>query len=236
MLAIFKKELKSYFYSPVAYVLIGLFILVASVFFFLGNIGVQSADFTQILSPITFILIIIVPVMTMRAIAEDRKNGTEVLLRSSPASITDMVLGKYLAVLALFIIMTVLMLIYLLVIFMYGGRPSMGPIIGGLIGFVLLGASYISIGVFASALTENQIISAIVSFVMLLLISFIEGIGNAIGGVATTILNWFALTARYYDFTKGMFNVANVVYYISFIAVFLFMTIRLIEKRRWSQG
>jgi len=235
MLAIFKREVKSYFYSPIAYVLLGLSIFLFSVFFYLSNIQYQSADFNQVFSTISFILIFIVPIMTMRVLAEDRKNGTEVLLISSPASLGEIVVGKYLAMLFVFLVMTCLITIYPMVIFIFG-QPPIAPLIGSFIGFILLGAALISIGVFASSLTENQVIAVVISFVMILLIWIIDPIGNALGGFGSTVLNWFSLTSRYNDFTSGMLNIPSIIYYLSFITVFLFLTIRVIEKRRWSQG
>lgn len=235
MLAILKREIKAYFYSPIAYVLIGLFTLVTSIFFYMGNIGSQSANFIGTLSTISFLLIFIIPILTMRILAEDRKNGTEVLLVTSPASISNIVIGKYLAMLFVFLVMTCVTLLYVMVLFMFGS-PAVAPLIGGYIGFILLGASLISIGVFASSLTENQVVAVIVSFVFMLIIWVIESIGNSIGGWFATVLNWFSLTSRFSDFSNGILSLSNIIYYLSFISVFIFITIQVIEKRRWSQG
>jgi ABC-2 type transport system permease protein len=235
MFAIFKKEVRSYFYSPIAYVLIGLFVLLVSAFFYLGNIKSQSADFTQVLPTIGFILVFIIPMLTMRILSEDRKNGTEVLLITSPVSLTSVVLGKFLAMMFVFFVMICITFIYPIIIFAFG-KPPIAPLITSYIGLILLGAAFISLGVFASALTENQIISVVISFVSLLFIQLIDAVGNAAGGLISTVLHWFSLQSRYSDFTAGQLSLASIVYYLSFIAVFLFLTIRVIEKRRWSQG
>ncbi len=235
MFAVFKREVQSYFYSPIAYVLTGLFVLVVSIFFFLSNIGSQSADFNPTLSTISFILIFIVPILTMRIIAEDRKNGTEVLLITSPSTLSGIVVGKYLAMLFVFLVMTCLTFVYPIVLFIFG-NPPLAPLIGSYVGLILFAAALISIGVFASSLTENQVISVFISFVIMLIIWIIEPIGNAVGGWAAVVLNWFSLSSRYNDFTTGILSVSSIIYFISFIAVFLFLTIRVIEKRRWSQG
>ncbi|RCX20935.1 ABC-2 type transport system permease protein [Anaerobacterium chartisolvens] len=235
MFAVFKREVQSYFYSPIAYVLTGLFVLVVSIFFFLSNIGSQSADFNPTLSTISFILIFIVPILTMRIIAEDRKNGTEVLLITSPSTLSGIVVGKYLAMLFVFLVMTCLTFVYPIILFIFG-NPPLAPLIGSYVGLILFAAALISIGVFASSLTENQVISVFISFVIMLIIWIIEPIGNAVGGWAAVVLNWFSLSSRYNDFTTGILNVGSIIYFISFIAVFLFLTIRVIEKRRWSQG
>jgi ABC-2 type transport system permease protein len=234
MSAIFWKEVKSYFYSPMAYILIGLFTLLTSIFF-LPNLMYAQGSFTNNLSTMGFILLVIVPILTMRILAEDRKNGTEVLLITSPASITSMVIGKYLAVCFVFLIMTVISFIYPVVLFAFGGTFSV-ELIGGYIGFILLGMTFISIGVFASSLSENQVVSVIVSYVALLIMYLAGSLSSVVGGFAAKILNWISLLSRFDDFSRGILSLSPVVYYLSFIAVFLFLTTRVIEKRRWSQG
>lgn len=236
MYAIFKKEMKSYFYSPVAYVLIGLFILISSIVFYLGNLSQSSGDLNSVFSFMSIILVFIVPILTMRILAEDRKNGTEVLLLTSPVKLSSIVIGKYLAAVLVFLVMNVISLVYPIILFALG-KPHMSMIIGGYIGFILLGSVLIAIGVFASSLTENQIIAALISFVaMIIIMLFIDYLAKSVGGLLSTILTWFSLTSRYSDFTTGIFNVDSVIYYLSFIFMFIFMTIRVIEKRRWSQG
>lgn len=234
MFAIFKREVKSYFYSPIAYVLIGFYILLSSIFF-LPNLFGGYADFNSNLSSMGFILLFIVPILTMRSYAEDRKNGTEVLLMTSPVKLTGVVIGKYFAVLTVFLVMTAISLIYPLILSIYG-NPPVAQTIGGYIGFILLGATFISIGVFASSLTENQIIAAVVTFVILLVIWLMDAISSMLGGFLSKVLNWFSLMSRYNDFNLGILNLSPIVYYISFTIVFLFLTVRVIEKRRWSQG
>lgn len=234
MLAIMRKEIKSYFYSPVAYVLIGLFTVLASLFF-LPNLQYQFGDFNSNLSSMGFMLIFIVPILTMRIIADDRKNRTDVLLVTSPISITGIVLGKYLATLFVFIVLTLITFIYPTILIAFGANLTV-QLVGGYIGFILLGASFIAIGVFSSSLTENQVVAAVIAFVSLLIIWLASSLSYMIGGFASRILNWFSLLSRYEDFNRGIIGLSSIVYYISFIAVFLFVTVRVIEKRQWSQG
>lgn len=234
MTAIFWKEVKSYFYSPMAYILIGLFMLLTSIFF-LPNLIYGSGAFLNILSNMGFILLFIVPVLTMRILAEDRKNGTEVLLITSPASITSIVVGKYLAVCFVFFVITVLSFIYPIVLLAFGATFTV-DLIGGYIGFILLGMTYISVGVFASSLTESQVVAAIIGYVSLLIMWLADGLGSMIGGFGSKVLGWFSILTRYEDFTRGILGLSPVVYYLSFITVFIFLTVRVIEKRRWSQG
>ncbi len=235
MLAIFKREVRAYFYSPIAYVLIGFFIVLSSIFFLLGNLGYQSADFNSNLSTMGFLLLFIVPILTMRSIAEDRKNGTEVLLVTSPVGLSGIVVGKYLAAFFVFLVMTVITFIYPIILFIFGS-PALPALVGGYVGFILLGAAFISVGVFVSSLTENQVVAAVASFVFLLVTWIIQPLAGYVGGIGAKVLNWFSLTSRYDNFNRGIFELDPVVYYISFVAVFLFLTIRVMEKRRWSQG
>lgn len=235
MAAIFWKEVKSYFYSPMAYILIGLFMLLTSVFFYLGNLASQSADFNGTLSTMGFLLLFITPVLTMRILAEDRKNGTEVLLITSPADITSIVFGKFLAAYFVFLVMTAISFIYPLILIAFGGVVSV-QLVGGYIGFLLLGAAFISVGVFASSLTESQVVAVIISFVMLLIMWLADSISGSVGGFISKICSWISLLSRYTDFNNGILSLTPVIYYLSFVAVFIFLTIRVIEKRRWSQG
>jgi len=234
MRAIFWKEVKSYFYSPIAYILIGLFTLLTSIFF-LGNLYRRYADFNPVLSTMGFILLFIVPILTMRILEEDRKNGTEVLLITSPASLTSIVLGKYFAAFFVFLVMTCITFIYPIILFAFGGQPT-AQLVGGYIGFILLGASFISVGLFASSLTENQIVAAVIGFISLLIMWIADSVGMVVGGFASKVLNWFSLLSRYEDFNNGILSLSPIVYYLSFTAVFIFLTVRVIERRRWSQG
>jgi len=234
MRAIFWKEVKSYFYSPIAYILIGLFILLTAIFFY-PYLKYGYGDFNSTLSNMGFILLVIVPILTMRILAEDRKNGTEVLLITSPANITSIVVGKFLAVYFVFLVMTVLTFVFPIVQLAFGADFT-AQLVGGYIGFLLLGATYIAVGVFASSLTENQIVAVIISYASLFIMWLADSLATMIGGFASKLLGWFSLLTRYDDFNRGILNFGSVVYYLSFIFVMLFLTVRMIEKRRWSQG
>lgn len=235
MFAIYKKELRSYFSSPIAYALIGFFILLSSVFFILINLQQNYADFTGNLSTMSFLLLFIIPILTMRILAEERKNGTEVLLVTSPASIGNIVLGKYLAALTVYLLMVAITFIYPIILFSFG-KPPVAQLIGAYVGFILIGAAFISVGVFASALTESQVVAAIIGVVSLLLMWLMDSIAGFVGGFVAKILNWFSLLSRYDDFNRGILNLSPIIYYLSFIAVFIFLTIQVIERRRWSEG
>lgn len=234
MYSIFKKEFKSYFNSPTAYVMIGLFIFISSMLFYM-NLASATAEYNFNLNYMALILVLIVPILTMKVLADERKSGTEVLLITSPASLTSIVVGKYLAAFSVFLVMTGITFIYPIILAVLG-EPAVSEIIGGYIGFILLGAAFIAFGVFASSLTESQIIAAIVSVVGLLLMWLLQGIAPGLGGIWAKILNWFSLYSRTEDFFSGILSLGPIVYYLSFSAVFVFLTIRVIEKRRWSKG
>jgi len=235
MYAILKNELKSYFDSTIAYIVIGLFIFLTSVYFFLGNIYNQSSDLSSLFETMGTILLFIVPILTSRSISEDRKNGMEVLLITSPSKLSDIVLGKYLAVLSVFFVMVIITFIYPMILLLFSEQIII-PLIGEYLGLILLGASMISFGVFVSSLTENQVVSSIVSFVGLLFMMIIQPISNSFGGTISKVLNWFSIFSRYDDLNRGILGTNTIIYYLSFISVFLFLTISAIEKRRWSKG
>ncbi len=234
MKAIFLKEIKSYFYSPMAYILIGLFLLLTALFF-IPYLMYGYGNFNEALSTMGFILIVVVPMLTMRILAEDRKNGTEVLLITSPSSITSIVLGKFFAAYFVFLVMTVLTFVFPIVQLAFGAKFT-AQLVGGYIGFLLLGATYVAVGVFASSLTENQVVAAIISYATLLIMWLASNLSGVIGGTIGKVVGWISILSRYEDFNRGILGLSPVVYYLSFVAVFLFLTVRVIEKRRWSQG
>jgi ABC-2 type transport system permease protein len=236
MRAVYLKELKSYFFSPIAYVLIGLFMILTSIFFIPNLTAYQyGGDFNSNLSTMGYFLIFIVPILTMRILAEERKNKVDVLLITTPVKLSSIVLGKYLASLTVFMVIVVITFIYPIILIAFGAKLT-AQLVGGYIGFILLGASFMAVGVFASAITENQIIAAIISFAGLLVMWIADGIAGLVGGIIAKVLGWVSLLSRYEDFNQGVLGLSPIVYYISFIAVFLFATVMVIEKRRWSQG
>ncbi len=235
MYAVFKRELKAYFYSPIAYVLTGLFILMSSIIFLLMNVSAEYAQFNMSLTYMGLILTVIIPMLTMKTLAEDRKNGTEVLLISSPVSLSSIVMGKFLAACSVFFVMTAISLIYPIVTYVYG-IPNTPELIGGYLGFILLGITFISIGILASSLTENQVIAAVISFVSLLVMFFMMFVAELFGGTVAKVLNWFSLLSRDSEFNQGILSLGSIIYYLSFTAVILFLTVRIIDRKRWSQG
>lgn len=235
MMSIIKKELNAYFKSPLAYVLIGLFIVLTSLFFFLQNLAYSNPDLSGIMGIMGVILLFIIPLLTMRILSEERKAGTEVLLFTSPTSLTQIILGKYLAAFFVFLVLTAVTLIYPIIILIFGGVITV-QMVGGYIGFILLGAAYLSVGTLASALSESQVVAGVISFVVLFIMWISDGIASLVGGLLGKILLQFSLLSRYGDFNLGWFSVANIVFFITFTAVMIFLTYMVVERRRWSRG
>lgn len=234
---IFKKETKSYFFSPMAYVIIGLFMFMSSLLFYLSNLAMGQSNLEMIFGNafFGFILIIFSSIITMRIYAEDKKNGTEVLLFTSPSSVSSIILGKFLAAYLVFVVMAILTMLFPLTIVIFKGSFTF-QMIGTYLNFFLFGACLISFGVFASALTENQIIAAIISFIGMLLFFILSTFSTFFGGVISDIIGWMSLYSRYTDSMNGILNLSTIVYFISFVFVILYSTVIVCEKRRWSQG
>lgn len=287
MLAIFKREIRAYFLTPIGYVYMGFFLLLTGFFFTFSNMFSQSSQFTGFLGNMLFICLFAVPLLTMRLFSEEKKQKTDQLLLTSPVSITGIVCGKFLAAMTVYCGALVFTALYALVIAVYGDL-QVWETLGSYIGFIFLGASYISIGIFVSALTENQFSAALASFFFLFFIWLIDPIsqmvpsdiksglisalvllaallvfiyfntknwvivlgaaligGLAIGGFylfkrnvfngfIRKFLGWFSLNRRYQPFSLGLLKFDSLLYYASFAGLFLFLTVRLIEKRRWN--
>lgn len=234
MFAIMKRDFRSYFNSPIAYVLIGLFMLLMGLYFnsFIG----YGSDITgKLVSIMRGLLLFIVPILTMRSMAEDKKNGTEVLLLTAPVRVTEIVLGKFLAAFSVFLVMTGVTLIFPLITIV-AGKPDIALILSSYFGYILLGAIFISLGIFASSLTENQIIASIISLVSIFLIQNIDYLASFFSGFLNKAFLWLSVKDRYEDFSIGIIDLTSIIFMICYAAVFLILTVRIIERKRWSQG
>ena len=234
MLAILKKEFKGYFMSPIGYIFVGVFTFLASMFFSSGVLMYQQADIGLVFSNINIVYLFLVALLTMRLISEEKNKRTDQLLLSSPVSVTEIVIGKYLAAMSVFGVTLIVSLVYPTIMFMFG-EPVLSEIIGSYIGFVLLWGAFIAVGLFISSLTESQVIAGVFTFASLLMIYFISWFESSVNSVVMKkIINWFSLFSRYNEFQNGILNIQSVIYYLSFIFVFLFLTVRVIDKRRYS--
>ncbi len=237
MKAIYKRELQAYFKSPVAYCVIGFFMALLGLNFWYINLYYQSIEFSSTLSAMSTYMAYFAPFITMKLFADEKKNGTEVLLRTSPVSTWQIVLGKYFAAVTVFLVMvgvTVICPLIMAANMNEGGVFPLAMTVGSYIGFIILGLAYIAVGTFASSVTESQAVAAMLGVILLLAITFLETIGNQVKGVIGSILIWLSLSSRYNDFATGLFSVTSAVYYLSFAAVIIFCTIVNIERKRWN--
>ena len=241
MLAIWKREVQNYFLTPVGYVFMGVFLLCGGVFFFLSNIASSSSSLETLFGNMIYLFMLVMPILTMRLLSEEKRTKSDQLLLTSPLSITQIVVGKFLAAATVLFATMVVMLIYVVIICCYS-TPYPGMIVSNYLGFFLVGCCYVSIGVLMSALTENQVSAAVLTFGANLLLQIFESLSSSLtiptlGFInLNTVLSWMSLYKRYYDFTAGILSFANVLYYVSFCFVILFLAVRVIDKRRWSEG
>ena len=254
--ALIKKEFKAYFASPIAYVVLTVFLLLSGYFFFglTAAFNIQSMHYARyqggpgtelnlnemVIRPLFYnmsiILLLMIPMFTMRMFAEEKKEGTLELLLTSPLTHTQLILGKFFAGLAVYLLMMGLTGVLPAMLFHFGS-PDMGPILSGYLGILLMGAAYISVGCMASSLTENQIISAVISFGVLLflwVIGWLKQIGwikTFIGIAFTDGLAYLSIIEHFNDFSKGIIDSKHIVYYLSFILFNLFLTRQSIDLK-----
>lgn len=237
MFTIYKREMASYFRSPVAYCIMGFFMAIVGLMFWINSILQGSAQFSTTLSSIGVFLTFIIPVITMKLLSDEKKNGTEVLLRTCPIPMWKIVLGKYLSAATLFFLMTVLTFVFPVIIaFLAPEGAILGTAqdFGSYIGFILLGMSYLAVSLFVSSFTESQAVAAVSGIVTLIIFYFLQSIGASLGSTVGAVFQWIAPLARYGDFTVGSFNIASLIFYISFSALLVFMTYVNLERKRWN--
>ena len=232
MLYIAAKELRSYFVTPIAYVIVA-FWLVGTGFFFWLSVSYNDPTMRNVFGVILVLLLLIAPALTMRLVAEEARTGTLELLLTSPVQDWAVVLGKYLGALALYLTMIGLTLFYPLLVVVFRGNPDWGPVWSGYLGMVLVGMAFLSVGLFASALTSNQMISAVIGFVILLVLFIIGQIGSNLGPGMGDFLSKLALSDRFDPFSRGIIDLKDVVFYLTFTAAVLFITIQVVEARRY---
>ena len=249
--AICKKEIKTYFTSPIAYVVITVFLVLIGFFFYslIWLFNSQSIQMAQnqyyyqqlninqmVYSPLfhnmSIILLLMIPLLTMRLFSEEKRRQTDELLFTSPISVNQIILGKYFA--SLFVLLVMLFLTGILSIFVFSyGNPELAPILSGYLGLFLVGAAFLAVGIFFSSLTENQIVSAILTFGALLLFWILNWASYSAGGMWKSVLNYLSFFQHFDDMTRGILDTTDVIYYLSFIFLGLFLTHSVIQSRRW---
>ena len=287
MTAIYKRELKSYLTSMVGYLFIFFILVLTGIYFSAYQLSAAYPKFEYTLSAVTFVFLIGVPILTMRVLAEERKQKTDQLLLTAPVSVGNIVIGKYLALVTVYALPILVMCTYPLIMSKFG-TVAFGSAYTAILGFFLLGCANIAIGVFMSALTESQVIAAVLTFVLLFAFYMMNGISSffsktsmstcvtfgllilaaaiilytmiknaLISAIAAVIgevilvviyvvkssvfeggiqkvLNIFNLSGHFDNFTSNIFDIKGIVYFLSVIAVCLFLTMQSISKRRWN--
>ncbi|MTI47448.1 ABC transporter permease [Sporosalibacterium faouarense] len=230
---IFKREMKSYFYSPLAYVIISVFLVISGYLFTTSILFTKSSYMQDVFTNMVTLMIFLIPLLTMGLLTEERKQGIDQLLFTTPLGVTEFVMGKFLAAFSVYSIMLVFTFMYPGVLEIFG-TPDYGSIVSGYIGLLLVGGVFISVGLFASSLTESQVIAGLVSFGILLTIWLLTMLKSVLSGILVTIVLKIDLFNYFYDFQNGILDSNAIIVYLSFIFVFLFLTTRVIDRRRWK--
>ena len=234
MFAIFKRELKAYFTSPLGYVFLAIFYAFSGLFFYIFSLSVGSTDISSVFLMMFIVLMVFVPLLTMRLLSEDKKQKTDQLILTAPVSLLSIVMGKFLAAYAIFAIGVAVMPVYGFVMSTFA-TVSWLPIWGNTVGLLLLGGIFVSIGHFISSLTENQMIAAIGGFFINLMILLMNTLKSALpNGFLQDVLSSISVYSRYSEITNGIFSLSSLIFFVSVIFIFLFLTVRVLEKRRWA--
>ena len=233
VLAIIKKELQSYFFSPVAYIVFSSFLLVVGYLFWAILLSSRIASIEPMLYNAAFVLLIASPILTMRLVSEEKKNRTIELLLTSPISPSEIILGKFLASLFLYTLLLILTLQFPLFVSKLSPEFDWGPVGRGYLGFFLLGSAFISVGIFFSTVSENQIISAITSFGVLILFWMIGFVKDIFDNWFGQMLSNLSLLERYAEFIRGIIDSGNIIFFVIFTFIWLFLATRALESDRW---
>ena len=250
ILAIAQKELRAYFASPIAYVTIGFFALLYGYFYAVGLAffvrqsmqmgqfgGGQAVNINQmmirnVVQNVTILVLFLMPMVTMRTYAEEKRSGTIELLLTSPLTDFQIIMGKFLGALALWAVMLVVSLIHMGILFIYG-NPEWKPLATTYLGLLLFGACFISVGLFISSLTKNQIVAGMVTFAVFLFLWIINWIGSFSGPTVNSLTEYLSIINHFDDFSKGVIDTTHLIYYFSVITFGLFMTARSVDSERW---
>ena len=250
ILAVAGKELRTYFASPIAYIVTGFWALVFGYFFYVMlyfflqrsqqamGMGPQSVNVNQdmiryVLSNASVVVLFVLPAITMRTYSEEKRSGTIELLLTSPLTDLQIILGKFLGTLALYGAMLLVTVLYIALLFWFG-NPEVKPILAGYLGLLLLGGCFLSIGLFISSLTKNQIVAAVITFVTFLMMWVIDWMASDATGTTATVLRYLSITGHFEDFSKGIIDTKHVIYYLSLITFGLFLTAKAVDTERWK--
>jgi ABC-2 type transport system permease protein len=250
VLAIANKEFRSYFASPIAYILIGLFSLLFGWFFYVflmafvqqseqmmqfgggGGANVNQMMIRGLFQNTAVIILFVMPMITMRTYSEEKRSGTIELLLTSPVTDPEIIIGKFLGALALYAAMLLVTMFYIAILFRIG-NPEWRPIVAGYLGLLLMGGCFLSTGLFISSLTKNQIVAGFLTFATFLMLWIINWMGESSGPTTRDVLNYLSITEHFDDFSRGIIDTKHLVYYLSFITFGLFLTAKSVDSERW---
>lgn len=234
MIAIYKREIRAFFTTPVGYIFMGIFLCVSAFLFSFATLQSGTSDASNYYQLLMIAYVVVLPLLTMKSFAEEKRQGTEQLLLTSPISLLSLVAAKFLACFTMYVVTLGVTCLYFIPLGQYG-EPNMGKIFGCLIGMVLIGACFIAIGLFISSLTENQFVAAMGTIGILALLVVLGVMNTYISSdFISMIIGWVSIYSRFSFFTYGIFDISAAVYYISVAFVFLFLTVRVYEKRRYA--
>ena len=231
--AIAIKEFKSYLASPMAYVVTGIFLVLTGVFFSISPATYRETSINGFLEPGNILLLLLAAVLTMRLLAEEKKMGTLELLLTAPVRDREVILGKFLGSLGILTVMLALTFYYPILLISFGD-PDMGPIATGYLGLFLLGSVSLAVGLFASSLSSNQIVAAVVAGGILFALWFVGLAATFLPEALAEIIGFLSLSRYFPDFMMGIIDTRGMIYYLSITALFLFLAIRSLENSRWS--
>ena len=234
MSAIFKREFKAYFTSPIGWVFLGAFFVFSGIYFYIGVLLMQSTQVESVIISMFSIVMFLIPIITMRLFSEDKRQKTDQALLTAPINLLPMIMGKLLAAFAIYALAFSVTFVYAIIISCYG-EVSWSLYFSNLLGILLLGAAMIPIGGLISSLTENQVVSAIGSFLIMLVLSFVDTLATLVPyeWLQKVILG-VSVYNRYNDFALGQLDYADMIFFLSVGAVFVFLTVRVFEKKRWA--
>lgn len=233
--AIFRRELKAYFTSPIAYIFIAVFYIYTSTFFTMYNLGYGTTDMSTSFTSAFTIIMILLPLLTMRLFTEEKRQKTDQCLLTAPVNLFSIVMGKFFAAVCIFLCAMAIYVLYVITLVALAGSVAWATVIGNFAALLLLGASFISIGIFVSAMTENQVVAAIVSFIIIMIFYMIDIFAGSVQVEwLRTVMSSLGFYTKYYEFSTGIFSLPSIVFFLSVIFIFNFLTVRALEKRRWS--
>jgi ABC-2 type transport system permease protein len=248
ILAIADKELRSYFASPIAYIIIGLFALLFGYFFIAylsmfvqrssqAMMGGGAPNINQDMIRGVFlnsavIILFVMPMITMRTYSEEKRSGTIELLLTSPLTDFQIIMGKFLGALGLYASMLLVTMLYIAILFVYG-NPEWRPIATGYLGLLLMGGSFLSVGLFISSVTKNQIVAGFLTFAIFLMLWVINWMSDQSGPMMAAVLKYLSITEHFDDFARGIIDTKHVIYYVTFITFGLFLTAKSVDMERW---